>query len=208
MFFGSLVLIGLSLAMDASAIAISNGIVYEGGAKQSVITALTFGLAQAIMPVLGYLAGTGLADIISSIDHWLAFILLAGIGGKMLYEGIRELKSEELPKGDKKLPVKTLIMQAIATSIDALVIGRQLCCLRRQYYPGFLNHRYRHLYLLYDLLCLGQPFRTLYPQICHYFWWHPADYHRHQDTYRASGRLSASQPSTCITKSTDKQQIR
>ena len=101
MFFGSLVLIGLSLAMDASAIAISNGIVYEGGAKQSVITALTFGLAQAIMPVLGYLAGTGLADIISSIDHWLAFILLAGIGGKMLYEGIRELKSEELPKGDK-----------------------------------------------------------------------------------------------------------
>ena len=93
MFFGSLVLIGLSLAMDASAIAISNGIVYEGGAKQSVITALTFGLAQAIMPVLGYLAGTGLADIISSIDHWLAFILLAGIGGKMLYEGIRELKS-------------------------------------------------------------------------------------------------------------------
>ena len=75
MFFGSLVLIGLSLAMDASAIAISNGIVYEGGAKQSVITALTFGLAQAIMPVLGYLAGTGLADIISSIDHWLAFIL-------------------------------------------------------------------------------------------------------------------------------------
>lgn len=123
MFFGSLVLIGLSLAMDASAIAISNGIVYEGGAKQSVITALTFGLAQAIMPVLGYLAGTGLADIISSIDHWLAFILLAGIGGKMLYEGIRELKSEEFPKGDKKLPVKTLIMQAIATSIDALVIG-------------------------------------------------------------------------------------
>lgn len=123
MFFGSLVLIGLSLAMDACAISISNGIVYEGGAKQSVITALAFGLAQALMPVLGYLAGTGFAGIIGSIDHWLAFILLSGIGGKMLYEGIRELKHQELQHSGKKLSAKTLLLQSIATSIDALVIG-------------------------------------------------------------------------------------
>lgn len=126
----------------------------------------------------------------------------------MLYEGIRELKSEELPKGDKKLPVKTLIMQAIATSIDALVIGVSFAALGVNIIQASLIIGIVTFICCMICSVLGNRFGRYIRKYATIFGGIPADYHRHQDTYRASGRLSASQPSTCITKSTDKQQIR
>lgn len=82
---------------------------------------LSFGLFQALMPVLGWLAGQTIVDFIADYDHWVAFILLAGIGGKMLWES---LKSEE--SRNQKADITRgflLITLSIATSIDALAVG-------------------------------------------------------------------------------------
>lgn len=118
----SLLLIGLSLSMDAFAIAVMNGVAYSGEKKQAFITALAFAIAQAMMPVLGYLLGSSVSEIIEAYDHWVAFLLLAFIGGKMIFDGVRELRSKSCPM-PKRLSPRTLIAQAIATSIDALAIG-------------------------------------------------------------------------------------
>ena len=122
MTFYSLLFIALSLSLDAFAISVSNGIAYQGDKKQVCITALAFGLAQAIMPLIGYLLGSTISAIISAFDHWIAFALLAVIGGKMLADGIKEMKSAETPEF-RQLSAKMLCIQAIATSIDALAVG-------------------------------------------------------------------------------------
>ena len=82
------------------------------------------------MSLIGYLAGMSFAGFISAIDHWLAFILLGIIGGKMLADGIRELQSHTEAPSHKILSVKTLLLQAIATSIDALIVGVTLAALQ------------------------------------------------------------------------------
>lgn len=87
-------LIGLSLSMDAFAISVTNGAAYGGAKKQAFITALAFGLAQGLMPLIGYLLGSGFSHIIASFDHWVAFALLLLIGGKMLRDGLRDLRSK------------------------------------------------------------------------------------------------------------------
>ncbi|MDO4581443.1 MAG: manganese efflux pump MntP family protein [Bacillota bacterium] len=125
----SLLLIGLSLAMDAFAISISNGVAYGGDKKQALLTAAAFGLAQGLMPMIGYYAGYSCADIIASFDHWLAFGLLAVIGGKMIFDGIRQLRSTAEPP-PRRLTPRTLFLQAIATSIDALAIGVSFAALQ------------------------------------------------------------------------------
>ena len=116
------VLIGVGLAMDAFSVSVSDGILL-GRAKlsQAVKIALFFGFFQFLMPVLGYLAGSTFADIIQGFDHWVAFCLLALIGGKMVYEAISD-KDEEKENGNP-LSFKTLLILAIATSIDALAVG-------------------------------------------------------------------------------------
>jgi putative Mn2+ efflux pump MntP len=86
--------------------------------------ALFFGGFQALMPVLGWLAGLGMKSFISGIDHWIAFGLLSAIGGKMLYESFK-IREEEECGGRKTCPFDTgtLTVLAIATSIDALAVG-------------------------------------------------------------------------------------
>ncbi len=115
----------IGLSMDACAVSISNGMCYTNiRKKQILLTAIAFGFFQAFMPVIGYIVGQTFSDLISSLDHWIALILLGFIGGKMLIEAIKELKyPEACATSSKTLNFKTLIIQAIATSIDALAVG-------------------------------------------------------------------------------------
>ncbi len=122
------VLAGLALSMDAFAVSVSSGIcIADMKFKHALRTAFAFGLFQFIMPLLGYAAGSTFADPIQSWDHWLAFGLLAFVGGKMLIEsfGLKDEAScteEELAKKNV-LNLKVLLIMAVATSIDALAVG-------------------------------------------------------------------------------------
>ncbi len=123
--FIELFLIGVGLSMDAFAVSICKGLGMKRlNMKQALVIGLFFGGFQALMPFLGWALGTQLADFITPIDHWIAFILLAIIGGKMLLDAIRGGDEEDAgePK-DTSLDFKELLMLAIATSIDALAVG-------------------------------------------------------------------------------------
>ena len=116
----SILLIALGLSADCFAVALSGSISMNSFSWIQVLrTALTFGVFQAIMPVLGWLAGQTIINIIADYDHWIAFVLLAFVGGKMIWESFHK---ETLRHGDitKGLLLVTL---AIATSIDALAVG-------------------------------------------------------------------------------------
>lgn len=120
-----LILMGIGLAMDAFAVAICKGLAMrQVNKKQCLTIAAFFGGFQALMPFLGWLLGSRFADKISAIDHWIAFVLLAYIGGKMIAEAIKE-KDEviEIEEMDAPLDLKELLVLAIATSIDALAVG-------------------------------------------------------------------------------------
>lgn len=127
--FPTLLLIALSLSMDAFAIAIANGVAHQGRLRQVLLTALAFGIAQGLMPLLGFGLGLGFSRIISDFDHWVAFFLLALIGGKMLLEGIKELRDPN-PAPPRPLTLRMLLVQAVATSIDALAVGVSFAALQ------------------------------------------------------------------------------
>ncbi len=117
-------LLAIGLAMDAFAVSITDGLsMKKVMLRYALLTAGSFGLFQAVMPVLGYLLGNGFADFVNTWDHYIALIFLGFIGGKMIVEAIGDLKAEN----DEPIPYKfsfpQLIMKAIATSIDALVVG-------------------------------------------------------------------------------------
>lgn len=115
-----IVLVGIGLSMDAFAVSICKGLSMKKIKwKNVLIVGAYFGMFQAIMPLLGYLLGTTFNELVISVDHWIAFILLAVIGGKMLKEAYSNNKEDE----NDKLDFKTMIVLAIATSIDALAIG-------------------------------------------------------------------------------------
>lgn len=120
-----LLLLGVGLSMDAFAVAICKGLAMKKvNKKQCFIIALFFGGFQALMPFLGWAIGSTFADKISSIDHWIAFILLVYIGGKMIIDAIKEWKEEDkVEEMDPPLDIKELFIMAIATSIDALACG-------------------------------------------------------------------------------------
>lgn len=115
-----IILIGIGLSMDAFAVSICKGLSMKKLKwKNAVIVGAYFGLFQAIMPLSGYLLGTTFSDLVISIDHWIAFVLLAVIGGKMLKEAYSNNEEDENDSFD----FKTMLVLAIATSIDALAIG-------------------------------------------------------------------------------------
>lgn len=120
----TLILLALGLAMDATAVSVSNGISYQNvRAKAALTYAALFGLFQAGMPAIGYLAGRSFSDLISSLDHWIALILLGFIGGKMIWESIGQLRQPEQAPEARQLTMKMMLAQAVATSIDALAVG-------------------------------------------------------------------------------------
>lgn len=123
--FITLVLMGVGLAMDAFAVSICKGLsMKKVNKKQCLVIGLFFGGFQALMPFIGYVLGSQFQKYITSIDHWIAFILLGLIGGKMIIEAVRE-KDEpvEIEQMDAPLDIKELFILAIATSIDALAVG-------------------------------------------------------------------------------------
>lgn len=118
-----LLLTAVALSMDALAVSITNGLtIRKLSIKHALKTGLFFGFFQALMPAIGYLAGSSIRDLIQPIDHWVTFGLLAVIGGKMAWDALHE-KDDEEDKVEDPTNTVTLTMMAIATSIDALAVG-------------------------------------------------------------------------------------
>ncbi|MBE5933851.1 MAG: manganese efflux pump [Lachnospiraceae bacterium] len=114
-----LFLVAVGLSMDAFAVSICKGLsLGKIKIKHMVIAGLWFGGFQALMPTIGYLVGSLFADKITAIDHWIAFVLLAIIGGSMIKESFE--KEEEM---DSCMDPKCMFVLAVATSIDALAVG-------------------------------------------------------------------------------------
>lgn len=123
--FLELLLIGIGLAMDAFAVSICKGLAMRKvNKKQAVVIGLFFGGFQALMPFIGWALGTQFESYITSIDHWIAFVLLGFIGGKMVVEAVKPEEEEvEIDQMDPPLDIKVMFILAIATSIDALAVG-------------------------------------------------------------------------------------
>jgi putative Mn2+ efflux pump MntP len=122
----TILLIAMGLAMDAFAVSMAHGMTIQNRrVATGLIMAVSFGAFQAFMPVLGWLAGLSFIELISGFDHWVAFGLLAFIGGKMIYSA-RGAKEEK----EAKLTVPVLLILSVATSIDALAVGLSFSLLR------------------------------------------------------------------------------
>lgn len=118
--FIELFILAIGLSMDAFAVSICKGLALQKSTvKSSIIVGLWFGGFQALMPIIGYILGVQFKDKITSIDHWIAFVLLGLIGINM----IREALSNDEEPSDQSLNCKTMLLLAIATSIDALAVG-------------------------------------------------------------------------------------
>lgn len=122
-----LLFIAVSLSMDAFAVSVCKGLsAPKLRVRNMAIAGIYFGGFQAIMPLIGYFLGVWLSFFISSVSHWVAFILLSLIGINM----IRESRSKETESLDNSFSPKTMIPLAIATSIDALAVGVTFACLK------------------------------------------------------------------------------
>lgn len=123
--FIMLFLMGVGLAMDAFAVSVCKGLsMRKVNKKQCLIIGLFFGGFQALMPFIGWALGIRFQEYITKFDHWIAFILLGIIGGKMIAEAVRGGdEAVEIEEMDAPLNIKELFILAIATSIDALAVG-------------------------------------------------------------------------------------
>ena len=123
--------IGVGLSMDAFAVAICKGLCMKRlDVRQALVIALFFGGFQAFMPLVGWALGTQFEQFITPVDHWIAFALLAFIGGKMLWDSFHEDDEGMACAADGKLDLRELTMLAVATSIDALAVGITFAFLR------------------------------------------------------------------------------
>ena len=118
-----ILLIGIGLSMDAFAVAICKGLAMPDKVdrKGALLIALYFGVFQAVMPALGWLLGSQLARYVTQMAPWIAFVLLAWIGGSMIRESLSKEEKEEAEMG--AVSHKELLVLAVATSIDALAVG-------------------------------------------------------------------------------------
>lgn len=131
-------LVAISLAMDAFAVALCKGLEMKKiNYKYSIILAISFGVFQAIMPLIGWAAAINFAKYITTFGHVVSFILLAFIGGKM----IKESFEEDNEQGECKFDFKEIIVLAIATSIDALAVG--------------ITFAFNKINLVYAISCIG-----------------------------------------------------
>lgn len=124
--FLELALIGVGLSMDAFAVSICKGLsMRKVDKKYMLVLAAFFGGFQALMPTLGWFLGSQFQTYITAIDHWIAFILLTLIGGKMILDVIKEKgENEEVcPDDSVRIDLKEFFLLAVATSIDALAVG-------------------------------------------------------------------------------------
>ncbi len=119
-----MLLVGVGLSMDAFAASLCQGLATKRiHWRNAIITAFSFGLFQAVMPLIGFALGASFAHLIEPIDHWVAFILLACVGGKMIWDAFHSSCDVTSASEDAPLDVKKLLALSVATSIDALVVG-------------------------------------------------------------------------------------
>ncbi len=124
----TLIGIAVGLAMDAFAVSIAVGLTLrQVSLRQTFRLAYHFGLFQALMPIVGWLAGRSIERWIAPVDHWVAFGLLAAIGGKMMYEALTGDAEERAAKDPTR--GASLVVLSVATSIDALAVGLSLAVL-------------------------------------------------------------------------------
>ena len=123
----ALLIIAVGVSMDAFAVSICKGLsVRKMRPSYAVSAALWFGGFQALMPLVGYYLGVSFADLVGHIDHWISFVLLGFIGGKMIKESFSR---DECPV-DSDFSFRTMLAMAIATSIDAMAVGVSLAFLK------------------------------------------------------------------------------
>ena len=121
MSFWEILLLAVGVSMDAFAVSIGKGLSAQRASWREALTVgLWFGGFQALMPVIGYYLGISFADLVTKVDHWIAFGLLLLIGGNMIREA---LQPEDEKTADTSFGFKTMLVLAIATSIDALALG-------------------------------------------------------------------------------------
>jgi putative Mn2+ efflux pump MntP len=119
MSFSELFILAVGLSMDAFAVSVCKGLCAKKiSAKEMCIAGIWFGGFQALMPFLGWLLGSSFSSRIEKIDHWVAFAILALIGGNMIKESLGESE-----KSDDSFALKTMFLMAVATSIDAFAVG-------------------------------------------------------------------------------------
>ena len=133
----SLLLLAVGLSMDAFAVSVCKGLaVGKVKAKHMCIVGAWFGGFQALMPTVGYLLGTRFEKYITAVDHWIAFVLLLLIGANMIREALSKGEEEE---ADASLSFKTMLLLAVATSIDALAVGITFAFLQVNIVPAALT---------------------------------------------------------------------
>jgi putative Mn2+ efflux pump MntP len=116
-----IIIIAVGLSMDAFAVSITLGLsVQKPKIKEIIIPGIYFGFFQALMPLIGYFTGINFAAKIQSLDHWIAFVLLGFVGGKMIWDSFSK---EEKQVNENPFRFTTMLLLAIATSIDALAVG-------------------------------------------------------------------------------------
>jgi manganese efflux pump family protein len=123
MSFAAILLLSIGLAMDATAVAAARGLAARRVSAQHVLlVSLLFGGFQAFMPLVGWIVGAELGPTVDRYDHWIAFVLLGAIGGKMLFEAFRP-GNADAPPAEDLFRLDVLLVLALATSIDALAVG-------------------------------------------------------------------------------------
>ena len=129
MTFIELLLIAIGLSMDSFSVSICKGLTTKKFSwRMALVCGLWFGLFQALMPIIGYFLGVQFQEMIEAYDHWIAFGLLFLIGANMIREAIWGKKKEGKDNGS--LGFKTMLLLAIATSIDALAVGVSFACIQ------------------------------------------------------------------------------
>lgn len=137
MSFVEILLIGIGLSMDAFSVSICKGLTTKKFSwKMALICGLWFGSFQALMPLIGYFLGSQFEQYITAVDHWIAFGLLFLIGANMIREAVWQKKEDE--PADSSLGFKTMLLLAIATSIDALAVGISFACIQVKIWSSVL----------------------------------------------------------------------
>ncbi len=134
-----LILIAVGLSMDAFAVSLCKGLCMKKlRMSHAAVIALFFGVFQAVMPLIGWFLGTQFESYITPVDHWVAFVLLGYIGGRMIWDAIHEPDVDECCDIEPKLDLKELFTLAVATSIDALAVGITFAFLKMDIVPAVL----------------------------------------------------------------------
>ncbi|MBM9468530.1 manganese efflux pump MntP [Nakamurella leprariae] len=125
----TLLLLALGVSADAFAVALAKGLQSRSRMlRDALLLATAFGVAQAAMPLLGWLLGSTFAELIAPFDHWIVFGLLAVVGGRMIWEAVTD-GGESEDDHDRRLSIGSVLVLAVATSIDALAVGISLAFL-------------------------------------------------------------------------------